>query len=71
MTEDVSSSDERDDQGSRRKSTRPWENALRLAEACQRQFEQPVTDLDGIEQRGVEALEKLRKRYSDCDTYLT
>jgi len=67
MTEAVSSSDERDDQGSRK--SRPWEIALRLAEACQRQFEEPVADLDGIEQRGIEALEKLRKRYSDFDTH--
>jgi len=65
MTENVSSSDERDDQGSR-----PWKIALRLAEACQRQFEEPVADLDGIEQRGIEALETLKKRYSGRDTHL-
>jgi len=50
---------------------RPWETALHLAEACQRQFEEPVADLEGIEQRGIEALEKLKKRYSDRDTHLT
>jgi len=71
MTEpDVSSFDEPDDQGSR-KSTRPWETALRLAEACQRQFEEPIMDLDGIEQRGIKALDKLKNRYSDFDTHLT
>jgi hypothetical protein len=67
MTEDV---EELDDQGSR-KPTRPWETALRLAEACRRQFEEPVTDLNGIEQRGIGALKKLRNRYSDFDTHLT
>ena len=67
-----SSSDEPDDQGSR-KSSRPWETALRLAEACQRQFEEPIVpvDLDGIEQRGIEALKKLTDRYSNFATDLT
>ena len=70
MSEDVvSSSDERDDHDSQK--FRPWVLALRLAEACQRQFEEPVADLDGIEQRGITALENLKKRYSDCDTHLT
>jgi hypothetical protein len=64
----VSSSEEPDDQGSR-KSTRPWETALRLAEACRRQFEEPVTDLNGIEQRGTGALKKLTNRYIDFDTH--
>lgn len=50
---------------------RPWEMALRLAEACRRQFEEPATDLDGIEQRGIGALEKLEKRYSVYETHLT
>ena len=67
-----SSSDEPNDQDSRQ-SARPWETALRLAEACQRQFEEPIVpvDLDGIEQRGIEALKKLTDRYSNFSTYLT
>ena len=73
MTEDMNSSDERN-QGShwQQQSTQPWQIlALRLAEDCQRQFEEPVADLDGMEQRGIKALKKLTKSYSDYGTVLT
>ncbi|KDR77891.1 hypothetical protein GALMADRAFT_138062 [Galerina marginata CBS 339.88] len=53
--------DERGDHGNR---ARPWKTALRLAEACRTKFEEPVTDLAEMEQRGIEALENLTKSAS-------